>query len=112
MIIYDYSLHSSSASITLYTVKSHLVIKIFSLHLAFTMLPLSSLILGLCVIQPDGLSGLLRRRACPRLAATESLVMDHDQFLSGEAPNELPGHGGAEELLIGPSGSGDLGLSP
>ncbi len=38
--------------------------------------------------------------------------MDHDQLLSGEAPDKLPGHGGTEELLIGPPGHGDLGLGP
>ncbi len=44
--------------------------------------------------------------------AEKTLIMDHDQFLRGEAPYELPGHGGAEELLIRPPGLGDLRLGP
>ncbi len=78
------------------------------------MQPFGGLILNLRFIQSDGLSGLLCRRAIPLLVASaaKTLVMDHDQLLSGEAPDKLPGHWGAEELLIGPPGHRDLGLSP
>ncbi len=44
--------------------------------------------------------------------ATKTLVMYQDQLLGGEAPDELTGHGGTEELLVGPPGLRDLALGP
>ncbi len=44
--------------------------------------------------------------------AAKTLFTDHDQLLSGEAPDKLPGHGCTKELLIGPSWRGDPGLGP
>jgi hypothetical protein len=41
-----------------------------------------------------------------------TLVMDYDQLLSSEAPDELPDHGGTEELLIGPPRKGTWGWAP
>ncbi len=78
--------------------------------MALAIPPLGGLIFGLRVIHPDGLSG--RLQAGPRLEAAKPLVMHYNQLLGVEAPDELSGHGGAQELLVGPPGHGDPGLSP
>jgi hypothetical protein len=63
---------------------------------------------------PDDLCGLLCRWSVPLLAAMakKTLVMDHYQLPRGKAPDELPGHGGTEELLVRLPGLGELGLGP